>query len=71
MILLCGIPSAQPLRMVLDEARMMAVPHLLYNQRGFACTELEFEVNAGSVAAPDREKLVSELGDLEEMRRMV
>jgi hypothetical protein len=47
MILLCGIPSERPLAMVREQLVKLAVPHVMFNQRRFASTELQFEISKG------------------------
>src|SRR5215469_16365730 len=49
MILLCGIPSETPLAMVSRELDKLSVPHVVFNQRDFANTELTFEISNGVV----------------------
>ncbi|MGH7500751.1 MAG: ATP-grasp domain-containing protein [Longimicrobiales bacterium] len=49
MILLCGIPSEEPLRLVMDRLEENGAPYLLFNQRRFAEARFEFEVNATGV----------------------
>lgn len=49
MILLCGIPSETPLRMVTSRLEEMGAPFLLLNQRQFAQCEIWFEVAQGQV----------------------
>jgi hypothetical protein len=46
MILLAGIPSEAPLRMVGDALERLSVPFLLFNQRAFATAEILLEVGA-------------------------
>jgi hypothetical protein len=45
MILVCGIPSETPLRMVTSRLEAMRAPFLMFNQRDFANCEIWFEVN--------------------------
>ena len=49
MILLCGIPSELPLRMVTSRLEEMEAPFVLFNQREFANCEIWFEVDRGEV----------------------
>jgi hypothetical protein len=49
MILLCGIPSETPLVMVREQLDKLGVPHVVFNQRRFASTQLEFEILDGRV----------------------
>lgn len=49
MILLCGIPSETPLRMVRDRLDALHAPYLLFNQRAFASSKICFEVDRGQV----------------------
>ncbi len=49
MILLGGIPSEIPLAMVNKELDKLSVPHIMFNQRDFANTELSFEISNGIV----------------------
>lgn len=49
MILLCGIPSETPLRMVTTRLEELGVPFVLFNQREFAKCEMWFEVNDAQV----------------------
>src|SRR5260370_8940857 len=46
MILLCGIPSETPLQLVTARLDAMEAPYLLFNQRQFENTEIQFEVSA-------------------------
>jgi len=48
-VLLCGIPSETPLRMVAEELDALAVPYVTFNQRRFASTEIEWEIADGRV----------------------
>ncbi len=50
MILLCGIPSETPLRMVTSRLEEIGAPFVLFNQREFANCETWFEVNGGEVS---------------------
>jgi len=47
MILVCGIPSEPPVRLVLQAARRLRVPVLLFNQREAADTEIMIEIQDG------------------------
>jgi hypothetical protein len=47
MILLCGIPSETPLAMVREQLNKLGVPYVVFNQRHFASTQLEFEISGG------------------------
>lgn len=49
MILLCGIPSETPLRMVADALENAGADFVVFNQRWFAQSDIWFEVNRGSV----------------------
>ena len=49
MILLCGIPSESPLRMVLDRLRASQAEFAVFNQREFAKCRFEFEISGGQV----------------------
>ena len=49
MILLCGIPSETPLVMVCEQLSKLSVPYVVFNQRNFAGTQLEFEISGGRV----------------------
>jgi hypothetical protein len=48
-ILLCGIPSETPLRMVTTRLEEMGAPFIMFNQREFAQCEIWFEVKDGQV----------------------
>jgi hypothetical protein len=50
MILLCGIPSEPPMRMVIDRLRASRADFLLFNQREFAACKIDCEVTDGEVA---------------------
>lgn len=50
MILLCGIPSETPLRMVIDRLRASRADFVVFNQRHFRDCELQFEVTRGLVS---------------------
>jgi glutathione synthase/RimK-type ligase-like ATP-grasp enzyme len=47
-ILLCGIPSEAPLRLVQDELERLGVPVVTFNQRRFADTSLWWELAGGT-----------------------
>lgn len=49
MILLCGIPSESPLAMVRRELDRLHIPYILFHQRNFASTGMEFEISRGQV----------------------
>jgi glutathione synthase/RimK-type ligase-like ATP-grasp enzyme len=49
MILVCGIPSETPLRMVTSNLERMGAEFALLNQRTFSKCQLWFEVNSGQV----------------------
>lgn len=49
MILLCGIPSETPLAMVREQLNRLNVPYVMFNQRKFASTEMDFEISRGRV----------------------
>ena len=49
MILLCGIGSETPLRMVQDELQNLEIPFVLFHQRDFADADIWFEVDASGV----------------------
>jgi hypothetical protein len=49
MILLCGIPTEAPLALVAAALDDMEAPYVLFNQRNFADTSLEFRVQNGQV----------------------
>lgn len=49
MILLCGIPSETPLRMVTSRLDEIGAPFVLLNQRKFADCEIWFEISHGEV----------------------
>ncbi len=49
MILLCGIPSETPLRMVTSRLEELGIPFVLFNQREFANCEMWFEVKDAQV----------------------
>ncbi|MFZ0685865.1 MAG: ATP-grasp domain-containing protein [Terriglobales bacterium] len=50
MILVCGIPSETPLRMVTARLDEMGVPFVMFNQRQFADCDVWFEVRRGEVS---------------------
>jgi RimK-like ATP-grasp domain len=49
MILVCGIPSETPLRMVTSRLEELGVPFVLFNQREFAKCEIWFEVRGTEI----------------------
>lgn len=49
MILLCGIPSEDPLSMARQRLADLGVPFLLFNQRKFESSEFAFEISPGRV----------------------
>jgi glutathione synthase/RimK-type ligase-like ATP-grasp enzyme len=49
MILLCGIPSETPLRLVTDRIETAGVPFVMLNQREFADCDVAFEIDAAGV----------------------
>lgn len=66
MILICGIPSEPPLRMVADCLAAAGASCVMFNQRRFADCEMEFEVVHGSVAGQLRiEKAVHPLASFQ------
>jgi hypothetical protein len=44
MILLCGIPSESPLAMLREQLQKLGAPTVVFNQRRFADTRIEFEI---------------------------
>jgi len=49
MILLCGIPSESPMRMVIDRLTASGADFVVFNQRDFAQCALDFEIAGGRV----------------------
>jgi glutathione synthase/RimK-type ligase-like ATP-grasp enzyme len=49
MILLCGVASEGPVRMVGDALDELGVPHVLFNQRHFAGMQFAFDIAGGRV----------------------
>ena len=49
MILLCGIPSETPLRLVVERIESGDVPYLMLNQRQFADCDIWFEIDGAGV----------------------
>ncbi len=49
MILLCGIPSETPLRLVTDRIESAGAPFVMLNQREFADCDIAFEIDAAGV----------------------
>jgi len=56
MILLCGIPSETPLRMVRERIEAAGGEYVMMNQRDFAECAIEFEIGAGGVSGELRIK---------------
>lgn len=50
MVLLCGIQSEAPLARVAEELGRLGVPFVMFNQRRFATTGLQFEVRSGRIS---------------------
>ncbi len=50
MILVCGIPSEQAIAMVLEQLRKIGAPYIMFNQRQFASTKLEFKISKGRIS---------------------
>jgi hypothetical protein len=50
MILLCGIPSEPPMRLVRERLEALGVPVVEFNQRQFASAEIGFEVSGRHVS---------------------
>jgi RimK-like ATP-grasp domain len=50
LILLCGIPSETPLDMVRRRLDSLGAEYVIFNQREFAQSEIQFEVKGGNVA---------------------
>ena len=49
MILLCGIPSEPPLRLVIEAAERLGAPYVLFNQREAQSAEIHLAVKGGRV----------------------
>ena len=49
MILLCGISSEPSLGMVIDEVRELGAAHVVFHQRDFAKTRMEFQIEGDTV----------------------
>jgi RimK-like ATP-grasp domain len=49
MILLCGIPSEPPLRLVIEAAERLGAPYVLFNQREAQSAEIHLAVKSGRV----------------------
>jgi glutathione synthase/RimK-type ligase-like ATP-grasp enzyme len=49
MILLCGIPSEPSLGMVIDAVRQLGAPHVVFHQRQFANSHMEFRIDGGEI----------------------
>lgn len=47
MLLLCGIPSEPPLRLVIEAAERLGVPYVLFNQREARSADIHLEVKDG------------------------
>ena len=47
MILVCGIPSETPIRMVREQLDNLGVPYVMFNQRCFASMEMDFKISSG------------------------
>jgi len=47
MILLCGIPSEPPLRLVIEAAEGLGIPYILFNQRETQYSDIHLEVKDG------------------------
>jgi len=47
MIFLCGIPSEPSLGLVIDAIRELGAPHVVFHQRRFADSSMEFRINGG------------------------
>lgn len=50
MILVCGIPSETPLRMVIDRLQSMDAPFVVFNQRETATSDIWFEIDHGNIS---------------------
>jgi len=50
MILLCGIPSETPMRMVREQLAALGAETILFNQRNFARTAISYEVGDTGVS---------------------
>jgi hypothetical protein len=66
MILLCGIPSETPMRLVRDRLDALGAVYAVFNQRHFADCELQFEVSRGEVGG--RLKLGTSVHSLRDFR---
>ena len=49
MILLCGIPSEPPLRLVAERLAEIGAPAVMFNQRRFAACSIALEVCGGQI----------------------
>ena len=56
MILLCGIPSEAPLRLVIESAERLGVPFFLFNQRQAPYSDIHLEIKKGTVSGEIRIK---------------
>jgi hypothetical protein len=67
-ILLAGIPSEAPLRMVGDALERLSVPFVLFNQRAFATADISLEVGAdgptGRLALDGRSYALERVGGI-------
>lgn len=54
MILLCGIPSESPLRLVIEAAEKLGGPFLLFNQRQAGYSDIHLEIKKGKVCGEIR-----------------
>jgi glutathione synthase/RimK-type ligase-like ATP-grasp enzyme len=54
MILLCGIPSEAPLRLVIEAAETLGVPFFLFNQRRAPYSDIHLEIKNGKVSGEIR-----------------
>jgi hypothetical protein len=54
MILLCGIPSEKPMRVVRERLEALGAPAVMFNQRQFASSEVVLEVSGGGVTGEMR-----------------
>jgi hypothetical protein len=49
MILICGIPSEPAITKVREQLNKIGAPHIMFNQRRFTSTELEFKISKGQI----------------------
>ena len=54
MILLCGIPSEPPLRLVIEAAGRLGVPYVLFNQREVQFADIHLEIKQGQLCGAIR-----------------